>query len=257
MTVSKSSIPDYCTYSIEGFYAEIPSFYGSVIDNMDGSYTIAYSSPIAGSYVLRLSLAENGLNFTLFNGTTFGHLTDLNYNPPDYALKNLGQANNLGTTVSWTGDIGGVPGARGDLGKGSYFQKYSTSIADLISFDATGITTDKVFDTAAKKLYKFRDEFWSARYTGLITPQYAELYTFSVVVDSDSALTLRIGGIGNEFNQSQPGTIVLLYNTSLLPLSGEYLFTDTKSREFVLEYAHYTGDAKLTLFWQSPSTPFG
>jgi hypothetical protein len=78
----------------------------------------------------------------------------------------------------------------------------------------------------------------------------------SVVIDGDSSLTLRIGGRGNEFNQSQPGEVVLHYNASTILQSGEYVFSDTSSREFVLEYAHFTGDAKLALFWMSPSTPF-
>ena len=227
-----------------------------MLDNQNGSYTIAYSSQTAGLYVMRLALAERGLNLTLFNDTTFGHLFDMNYNPINFNTKNLGQANNLDTTISWTGDIGGVSGARGDLGSGSYFGKYFSSKVESIEFDCTGKTTDSVFNTAASKLYKFRDEFWSARVTGMITPLYAEVYTFSVVIDGDSSLTLRIGGRGNEFNQSQPGDLVLSYNTTTILRSGEYLFSDTSSREFALEYAHFTGDAKLTLYWMSPSTPF-
>ena len=227
-----------------------------MLDNQNGSYTIAYSSKTAGLYVMRLALAEHGLNFTLFNDTTFGQLFDMNYNPSDFASKNLGEANNLGSTISWTGDVGGLSGARGDLGSGSYFGKYFNSKIEKIEFDSTDRTTDSTFNTGAYNLYKFRGEFWSARVTGMITPQYAEVYTFSVVIDGDSSLTLRIGGRGNEFNQSQPGEVVLHYNASTILQSGEYVFSDTSSREFVLEYAHFTGDAKLALFWMSPSTPF-
>lgn len=230
--------------------------YGSVLDNQDGSYTIAYSAPLAGMYVMRLSLAEAGLNVTLFNGTSFGHLTDLYDSESSFATANLGKANNLGSTVSWTGDIGGVSGARGDLGLGSYFGKYFTSNEATIDFDMRDVTTDSVIDNSNHSMYKFRDEYWSARFTGMISPMFAEWYEFSIVVDGDSSVSMRIGGVGNEFNQSQPGDVVIAYNASHPIVRGKYYFGDTLSREIVLEYAHLTGDAQLTLYWQSPSTPF-
>jgi len=67
---------------------------------------------------------------------------------------------------------------------------------------------------------------------------------------------MRIGGVGNEFNQSQPGDVVINYNASHQIKKGKFHFTDVLSREIVLEYVHFTGDAQLTLYWQSPSTPF-
>jgi len=205
---------------------------------------------------MRLSLAESGLNVTLFNGTTFGHLTDLYDSESSFAVANLGKANNLGSTVSWTGDVGGTAGARGDLGVGSYFGKYLTSNEGNIDFDMRGVTTDSVIGNSDHKRFKFRDEYWSARFTGMITPMFAERYEFSVVVDGDSSVLMRLGGVGNEFNQSQPGDVVIDYHASHQITKGEYYFTDTLSREIVLEYVHYTGDAQLTLFWRSPSTPF-
>ncbi len=73
---------------------------------------------------------------------------------------------------------------------------------------------------------------------------------------------MRIGGVGNEFNGSQPGTIVI--NTSGgETTSGYFQFTDTKYREIVVEYAHFSADPFLSLiiflvisFFPLSSLPF-
>jgi hypothetical protein len=108
--------------------------------------------------------------------------------------------------------------------------------------------------TAFKREEKFRDEFWSARWVGMITPKYAERYTFTVKCDSGSFVRLYIGGIGTWTNESSLGDIVFSSNQTS-SISGKYTFIDTFPKEFVLEYAHYTGEAYMTLQWRSPSTP--
>lgn len=223
----------------------------------DGSYSISYVAPRAGMYVMRLSLAEAGLNLTLFNTTTFGHLFDKNHNPADFSTRNNGVPDNLGTTLSWTGDQGGMPGHRGDLGTGTYYDKFSSQVVGQVSLDLTGRPpTSLIPSSRGNDSFRFRDEHWSAIYRGMITPLFAEMYTFSIEVDGDSAVDLRIGGVGNEFNQSVSGDVVLEYNASHPVRTGKFLFTDAASREIVLRYIHFTGDAKLILYWQSPSTPF-
>jgi hypothetical protein len=94
------------------------------------------------------------------------------------------------------------------------------------------------------------------RYVGLITPQYAETYKFTLVTDSQSSSQLRIGGLGAATNNSLSGLVVATTNTSVSSSTGSYHFFDAKMREFVLEYVHgSTSPAKLKLYWESPSTP--
>ena len=229
--------------------------YGLVTDHMDGSYTISYSSNVTGMYVMRLALAEHGLNATFFNDTSFGFLYDKNFNSADFFKSREGVNVNLGSDISWTGDINGIPGPRGDLGSSSFISKYLSRVEKNVFFNFTNSSPDVYLNTQADNMYKFRDEYWSVRYTGLIIPPFAEIYTFSVDIDSDSSVELRIGGVGNEFNGSAPGDLVIYFNSSHQIPYGNYNFSDNKYREFVLSYSHPTGDAVLALYWESYSTP--
>jgi hypothetical protein len=51
------------------------SYYGLPTDHLDGTYSISYTVPKSGQYVLRVAVAESGLNATYFNSTDFGHLS--------------------------------------------------------------------------------------------------------------------------------------------------------------------------------------
>ena len=223
-------------------------------DHLNGAYTFDYTVYEAGQYVLRLSLAEDGLNATYFNGTSFGRLVDQNFNYPSFEAGQQGRAVNIRSSQSWTGDLGRRPGVRGDLGEGTYLNRFHTRAEQNISVDLRGIDMNDYLDNTDRARLKFRDEYWSATWTGMITPEFAEMYTFTAEMDSDSTVLLRIGGRGLEFNQSSPGSVVLNSTAAKSDLSGQYNFSDTRYREFEVQFVHYTGDAVLRLYWESPST---
>lgn len=237
-----------------GFYAGYPDVYGTLTDHSDGRYTFDYTVPHAGEYVLRISLAESGLNASYFNGTAFGHLVDQNFNMHPFEAGVQGRAVNLRSSISWTGDLGRRPGVRGDLGEGTYLNLFQSRTEKQISVDLRNIDMSDYLGNTDRARYKFRDEFWSATWTGMITPEYAEEYTFTVEVDSESTALLRIGGRGLEFNNSQPGGVVVNVTATSADTTGRYNFSDTRYREFEVRYVHYTGDAVLKLYWESPST---
>lgn len=241
-------------YYYKGFYAGYPNFYANVVDNLDGSYTFSYNVEPAGQYVLRLSLAETGLNATYFNSTDFGYLVDSDFNNPDFASSVQGRPLNLGSTISWTGDIGGSLDPRGGRSAdGSYYDRFLSRMEKTPSIDLRDADVDKFLGNSDGARYKFRDEYFSVRWTGMITPEYAEVYKFLIEVDSGSVARLVIGGVGLEFNNSQPGIEVAKAGQTTLP--GLYNFTDIKHREFLLEFSHSRGDAVLKLYWESLSTP--
>jgi hypothetical protein len=110
--------------------------------------------------------------------------------------------------------------------------------------------------TSQGPAFKFREQFWSARWTGLIKPQFAEPYTFSLDVDGSSDVMLRIGGEGAGYDGRRPGTVIInITATGSGVPRGVYNFSDMSPKEIVVEYAHYMDDAHLRLLWQSPSTP--
>lgn len=229
----------------------------SLVDHRNGQYSLTYNVPTAGDYVLRLALAEDGLNATYFNGTDFGVLFDRNFNDRAFELGTQGRPENLRTSVSWTGDLGRRPGARGDLGEGTYLNRYTTRKEQNISVDLRNIDmNDDYMKNADRALYKFRDEYWSVIWTGMITPEVAEVYTFTAEIDSGSTVSVRIGGQGLEFNHTRPGALVLNVTGAggIAEASGRFNFTDMKYREFEVRFVHYTGDAVLKFYWESPST---
>lgn len=260
-------------YHYKGFYAGYPSYYGTWVDHADGTLTVRYNIDKAGQYVTRLAVAEPGLNATYFNGTTFGYLTDNNYNMPGFVASRMGVASNFGTTISWTGDIGGRYGLSGELQSGfanngsevhlhsSYYNMYKTRTEASINFNtsmsphfATEIYSNHSETTFLLSRDKYRERYWSARWFGLITPKYAETYIFRVRMDDSSTVRLVVGGVGTMLNGSQPGDVVI-NTTSSATSFGTYTFTDKKSREFVLEYAHFEESSFLQLLWESASTP--
>jgi hypothetical protein len=239
-------------YYYRGFYAGYPTVYGTVHDLQNGIYVATYNAPQTGQYVMRVAVAEPGLNASYFTSMSFGSLTDGNFNAPEYQQSNAGLPVNLGTTLSWTGNLG----AR------SYRHYYGSAVQPTIDFDTRYRGTPPKAP-AGKALPQ---QYWSARWTGLITPQYAEVYTFSVSTDGQSDVTLYIGGVGTALNGSWPlgpggvgaGQTVVINTTAANTAAGsygQYNFTDAQAREFVLELVHRTEDAYLTLQWQSPSTP--
>lgn len=252
-----------------GFYAGYPNYYGIWVDDEDSTYTAQYNIPLAGQYVMRISVAESGLNATYFNDTTFGTLFDGNFNYPGFVESRGWLPTAFDTSISWTGDIGVATRFYGAFGNSTYYQKFQSRRESNINFNlsmqATQINIDNLTETAFPHLphtpqqrgfpnklnNKFREEYWSVRWTGMITPQFAERYNFSVVVDSTSVVHLYIGGVGTALNGSQPGALVI--NTTL-GFQGLYTFSDSNSREFVLEYSHADGPSHLALYWESATT---
>ena len=253
-----------------GFYSGYQDVYGVVSDHSDGSYSIRYNINITGEYVLRLAIAEKGLNATYFNSTSFGYLSDMNFNEPGFESTLQGDAINPGTTKSWTGDIGGTHGVLGDIGNGSYFQRFKSRVDYIINFNlsqqrfpwqhasyfnssADISQLEKETFSAFSRQEKFRQDYWSVSWMGLLKPKYAELYNFTIVVDSYSTVVLRVGGVGLMTNQSAPGLVLLNYSGNS-STQGTYLFQDTLPREFSLTYSHTLGPSYLQLYWESPST---
>ena len=127
--------------------------------------------------------------------------------------------------------MGDVQGTLGDLGESSYYERYQTRIEPNISLDIGYTETpDEYFNNLNGTYtfnpvngtythvpntinYKFRNSYWSAIWRGMITPTYAEMYRFSIDVDPDSTVKLRIGGLGTEFNQSDSGTMIINYTS--------------------------------------------
>ncbi len=269
-------------YHYTGFYTPgALNFYGDWVDHGNGSLMVTHNATISGVYVSRYSIALPGLNATYFNTThTFGYLSDDNFNPIDgsrYEDTHGSRAVNLANQISWTGDIGGRPhegngnysGGRGGLGLGSYYHMFKSRTEDNVDFDLTEAVGSREigFDQETKSAFtreeKFREAYWSARWTGLITPVYREEYRFSVEVDPYSTVRLLIGGRGTAINSSLGDSTqaqvlyvgnTLSNSTEIKSISGTYNFTDTLSREIVLEYVHESGDSYMTLMWESPST---
>ncbi len=222
---------------------------------------LQYNVNLTGQYVIRLALAEDGLNVTYFNGTSFGRLFNKDFTPSDYIDKVAGQADNFGRSISWTGDIGGPPSLAGDIGKSSYYDRYLSRTESVIDLNAdTGIANylDQTNDnqTASKLVYNFRENYWSARWKGMITAPTTEVYKFILEVDEQSSVNMWIGGLGVETNQSYRGDLVI--NSTAMngqTLIGYYNFTDLHYREFLLEFIHHVDDARLKLSWESISTP--
>eukprot|EP01038_Epipyxis_sp_PR26KG_P006752 gene6752-9253_t len=250
-------------YYYKGFYAGYPTYYGSITDHLDGTYVIKYNIPKAGGYVMRLSILENGLNVTYFNSTDLGYLYDNNQNKESFILSKLGIAKNLGSSISWTGDIGGYDDLRGgSTEQNTYNNKYYSRMESQVNLNLNDFTIAHEQNTSNQNnypFYNFRQEYFSIRYTGTITPDYAEKYKLLIECDDHSEVRLYIGGIGVEFNQTYKGILVINYNSNNLSLSskiGYYNFTNLIKQEFLLEYVHYSSIAKLQLYWQSISSSF-
>ena len=188
----------------------------------------------------------------------------------------------VNTGISWTGDIGGRPyegnssdigpgvdGGRGGLGLGSYYHMFKSRMEENVDFNLTVANANREigYDLETKSAFsraeKFREQYWSARYTGMITPTVSENFNFKVTVDGGSTVRLILGGRGTAFNgsYSDPGQVVLTIGKTIAnsadvrAMEGSYNFTDSRSREFVLEYVHNDGESFMKLEWESPSTP--
>ena len=247
-------------YYYSGHFGVYPDVSGIWIDHGDGGYTSSYTLTTTGLYVARLSVAEQGLNATYFNDTSFGYLATLDDNLDSFDKARNGHDVNTGSTISWTGDIGRRPGSKGDLQEGSYFHKFKSRVESTVGFDLRSNegtdSSNDINNTVFSVGDKFREDYWSMRYIGLINPEYAETYNFTILADAESFVSLRIGGVGSATNGSNPGEEVVLFNPNASIASGQYTFTDVKYREFVLEYIHTKGpETFLTVYWESPSTP--
>lgn len=240
-----------------GFYSGYPDYYGTLVDNKDGTYTIEYNVDKSGMYVMRIAMQEEGLNATYFNGTNLGYLYDKSsYNSEEYKLNLQGKPVNYGLAISWTGDLGGKITSSGGLGNtSSYRDHYRSRMEPIVNVSNTnGIQS--YLNSSHGKRFNFREQYWSARWTGMITPKFAEIYKIVVEIDDDSTANLWIGGIGVQTNRSYLGEHVLNVSLNNRLTTGYYNFTDVRYREFLLEFAHFTGDAQLRLYWESLSTPY-
>lgn len=251
-------------YNYKGFFFGYPNFYGEVTDKQDGSFDIHYTVNRTGEYVLRLALAESGLNVTYFNDTSFGSLFNDDFDSIAYIDSLRGAPDSRGTTISWTGDIGGPIDSRGGIGEGSYVHRYFSRAEPIVSINASkGIgayNTEKAYLDAnynvSRQRYNGREHYWSARFVGMVTPEHAELYKFVVETDDDSTVRLWIGGLGIGINNSYLGDLIIDTTRGAQKNVGYYQFSDTRHREILLEFVHHTGDAILSLSWESLSTPF-
>jgi hypothetical protein len=262
-----AALPNIFHY--EGFFVGLPRYYGNCIDNLDGTFICQYNIKQTGLYVLRLALEQPGLNVTYFNDTHFGHLGDLNFDIKHRSNQRLGLPVNNGSTISWTGDIGGTGSPYGDRNFGSYNGKYKSRVEDNINFDLSNVSEGPIawenqtssafsnFDTISSigmKNMKFREEYWSARWTGRIKPNFAEEYIFTLNMDSNSFGRLYIGGVGFNINSTDDSSRLLVLSTnSSNKAQGTYYFSDTKPRDFTFEYIHRTGPSFANLSWQSAS----
>lgn len=280
-------------YYYGGFYYGYPNTYGSVLDHQDGTYTLKYKQERTGQYVLRIALVESGLNVTYFNTTDLGTLVTADSASKEHR-DNVrrdtrdGHGLNVGSSRSWTGDISNK----------TYYGHFYTGVANQIDLDLsvsvaskkvgyayethTPFLTDPTIENPTDSQIpnisfadmlitrsKFRQEHWSSRWFGLITPDYAEVYNFTVHIDDSSRARLFIGGVGNMMNittppfvepmvHQNPGQEMILNISHVNVMSGSYNFTNKESREIVMEYIHTTGtNALVQLFWSSPSTPYG
>jgi hypothetical protein len=249
------------SYHYRGFYSGFPDYYGQWIDNQDGSYLVKYNAKKSGQYVMRFSIAEPGLNATFFNTTDFGSLNSGSPNKKEFIDKALGEPLNLGSSISWTGDIGRRPDPEGAIGEGTYIGRFKTRFESTINFNLSESVASKEFGYKeetyttfpAGQLEKYRQEFWSVRYFGLITPKFAEEYIFSYDMDDSSTLRVYVGGVGNMMNDTNSAKLIL-DSSSTKTKKGAYNFTDNKYREFIVEYSHNDGVSFLQLLWESPST---
>jgi hypothetical protein len=273
-------LPD--SYHYSGFYGPYPTLYGQWIDHQDGRYSASYSLQTTGCYVMRLSVLEPGLNATYFNDTTFGYLSVRDSNLPSFQDSLGGAAVNSGSSISWTGDIGGSPGD-GVLGEGTYFHRYHSQTESEIYFDSREVTDFTIWNitrnqttrsSSFTKSYrlantrfpssspsappaKYRESYWSVRYTGVLYPEHAETYTFTLFTDPEATASLRIGGVGLHTNQTSLGDLVVQSSQSSEKASGQFRFSDLRSQGLLLLYQHYSGtDTFLKLYWESPSTPY-
>jgi hypothetical protein len=251
-------------YHYRGFYTTNNNYYsniyGLVVDHQDGSYDITYNAPKAGEYVLRLALTQPGLNVTYFNNTLLGYLFNGDNSRSGIAAARGFPAINFGSSISWTGDVGGRPGAQGDRTlTGTYYDRFLTRVEPFVYLDLRYNVTRHRFmndtDTAVHTKFNFREVYWSARWSGLITPEYAEEYVFTIEMDENSAVQVRIGGVGAMLNSTNLGTVVC-DGANISRLTGVYQFTDARSREFTMDYVHYTEESFVALYWQSLSTPY-
>ena len=271
-------------YHYKGFHSGYPVVSGSWYDHGNGIYIGTYNAPLSGKYVTKLSVLEPGLNATYFNTTDFGLLTDADYNTDKFIEKQLGRDINLGSTISWTGDIGRRPGLLGDLASGSYVNRFTSRVEDKIDFDFksslssfndynsksdfnhTAILLENVAlvgdlqnyynnDANGNKKWKFRDEQWSAVWSGLLKPPVAEEFILHIVMDPTSSVVLSLGELENAVAKQVSSNISIIINATSSKSSGYYNFTDNNYREFSLMYKHYEGPSFMKLMWESPSTP--
>ena len=272
-------------YHYKGFHSGYPIVSGSWYDYGNGLYIGTYNVPLSGKYVTKLSVLEPGLNATYFNTTDFGFLTDADYNTDEFIVKHLGRDINLGSTISWTGDIGRRPGSLGDLASGSYVNRFTTRVEDKIDFDFkssissyfneynskydfndTAIRLENVAlvgdrqkysnnDADGNKKWKFRDEQWSSVWSGLLKPPVAEEFTLHIIMDPTSSVVLSLGELENTVAKQVSSSISSIINSTSTKSSGSYNFTDDTYREFSLKYKHYEGPSFMKLMWESPSTP--
>lgn len=275
-------------YYYGGFYHGYPRKYGRIVDNKDGTYVLKYTEYKTGQYVLRLALAETGLNVTYFNNTDLGLLVSADVVDPAFAesRRQDGVQSSFGSTVSWTGDLSmdtyygafltevdtGVNlDLRESLGNkriGFAYETHTPFIIDPHRADATAAQLANISSTMTQTSSKFREESWSARWFGTITPLYPEVYNFTIKMDDSSRARLFLGGVGNMMNATTPPLgatlspnpgqelVMDLFGTSTKV--GTFNFSDVKSREIVVEYIHHhRTNAFIQLFWQSPSTPYG
>lgn len=94
-----------------------------------------------------------------------------------------------------------------------------------------------------------RPEQWKGVFAGVIIPEVAEIYTFTVVCDAGSRVRLYVSE--SAVNTSNAPLIAIDYTNTA---RADYQFVSKSPRNILLEYTHFKEDYALQLLWQSSST---
>jgi hypothetical protein len=122
-----------------------------------------------------MAILEPGLNLTIFNDTHWGHLWDGDTNDAAFILSTKGAPNSYGTAKSWTGDLG----SRGGLIYGGINDTYIDRAFSRVENTLT-ISLNSLIESNTLSSQKLREEYWSARFVGVLTPPVAETFSFII-----------------------------------------------------------------------------
>ena len=222
--ISGENIFELVLTSIKSIDNQFHKYIANIIDNNDGTYTAYYNATATGNYLMRIYLAEEGLNLTYYNTT--------NYVINQYVTAE----DNLG------------------LFKGKH---------DSISVDNVNMNLITELNQLGFKLNHtnpthnpIREEYYSGRYVGLIIPEFIDSYTFKIEADSLTSVNMYIGPyiIGDsilEYPQTNDMILILSINDSITNSIGNYQFESLTPYNIILEFTHQQYNPYLNLSWST------